>query len=92
MSIVTDVHFGTLSVRVSLFDKQKGRLGSGVAESALNRSAQDPNFASQSHTAQMDALGNAMQKALDTSNVRGDAVKAFRRKQRIESHLRESVE
>jgi L-ribulokinase len=77
VSIVAGVDFGTLSVRVSLFDKQKGRLGSGVSEYPLNRSAQDPNFATQSHNAQMAALESAMRKALAASNVNGDAVKAL---------------
>jgi L-ribulokinase len=77
VSIVAGVDFGTLSVRVSLFDKHKGRLGSGVADYPLKRSAQDPNLATQSHAAQMDALVSAMRKALEASDVRGDAVKAL---------------
>lgn len=77
MSVVAGADFGTLSVRVSLFDKHEGRLGSGIAEYPLNRSAQDPNFATQSHDAQMKALASATQKALKTSTVRGDTVKAF---------------
>ena len=36
MSIVAGVDFGTLSVRVSVFDSQKGRLGSGTAEYPLS--------------------------------------------------------
>ena len=32
MSIVAGVDFGTLSVRVSLFDSERGRLGSGTAD------------------------------------------------------------
>lgn len=77
MSLVAGIDFGTLSVRVSLFDKQRGRMGSGVAEYPLNRSAHDPNFATQSHAAQMDALESAMRKALDAGNLSGDAVKAL---------------
>jgi L-ribulokinase len=77
VSIVVGVDFGTLSVRVSLFDKSKGRLGSGVAEYPLNRSAQDPNFATQSHAAQMDALVSATRKALEASHVNGSDVKAL---------------
>ena len=65
MSIVAGVDFGTLSVRVSLFDKKEGRLASGVAEYPLNRVVHDPNFATQSHAAQMNALESAMRKALD---------------------------
>ena len=59
MSIVAGVDFGTLSVRVSLFSKTEGRLGIGVAEYPLRRSAQDPNLATQSHRAQMNALVDA---------------------------------
>lgn len=77
MSTVAGVDFGTLSVRVSLFDKHKGRLGSGVAEYPLNRSAQDHNLATQSHTAQMDALERAMHAALQASNVSGGEVAAL---------------
>ncbi len=77
MSIVAGADFGTLSVRVSLFDKDKGRLGSGVAEYPLDRSTRDPNLATQSHAAQMDALASAMRKALQASNVSGDQVKAL---------------
>lgn len=77
VSIVLGVDFGTLSVRVSLFDKNKGRLGSGVADYPLNRSTQDHNFATQGHFAQMDALGRAIQKALKASRVTGDEVKAL---------------
>lgn len=77
MSIVAGVDFGTLSVRVSLFEKSGGRLGSGVAEYPLNRSARDPNYATQNHRAQMDALVSAMHKALEASKVRGEQIKAL---------------
>ena len=42
MSIVAGVDFGTLSVRVSLVDSGRGRLGSGVAEYPLHRTKSDP--------------------------------------------------
>lgn len=77
MSVVAGVDFGTLSVRVSLFSKTEGRLGSGAAEYPLNRSAQDPNFATQSHQAQMVALESAMQKALAASKLSGDKISAI---------------
>lgn len=77
MSIVAGVDFGTLSVRASLFSKSEGRLGSGVAEYPLNRSARDPNYATQSHQAQMDALRTAIRAALKASGVKGDQVKAL---------------
>jgi L-ribulokinase len=37
MSIVAGVDFGTLSVRASIFDSKRGRLGSGTAEYPLLR-------------------------------------------------------
>lgn len=77
MGIVAGVDFGTLSVRVSLFSKSDGRLGAGVAEYPLKRSAQDPNFATQSHYDQMAALELAMRSALKASNVKGGDVQAL---------------
>ncbi len=77
VSIVAGVDFGTLSVRVSLFDKREGRLASGNAEYPLNRSSLDRNFATQSHAAQMDALESATGQALQSCNLNGDEVKAL---------------
>ena len=36
MSIVAGVDFGTLSVRVSIFDSVQGRLGAGAALSLIH--------------------------------------------------------
>jgi len=77
MSIVVGVDFGTLSVRVSVFDSQKGRLGSGVAGYPMLRKKEDPDHATQSHTDQMRGFVEAMRKALETSGVRGDQVEAI---------------
>jgi L-ribulokinase len=77
LSIVAGIDFGTLSVRVSLFDSREGRLGAGVAEYPLRRLATDPNYATQSHQAQMDALVQAMQAALKAAGVKGEQVKAL---------------
>jgi L-ribulokinase len=77
VSIVAGVDFGTLSVRVSLFSKTEGRLGSGTADYPLNRSAQDPNYATQSHQAQMAALEIAMRRALNASELSGDKIIAM---------------
>jgi L-ribulokinase len=77
LSIVAGVDFGTLSVRVSLFSKDEGRLGTGVAEYPLRRSAQDPNLATQSHRDQMDALEQAMRSALWHGRVGGDQVRSL---------------
>lgn len=77
MSIVAGVDFGTLSVRVSIFDSDKGRLGSGTGDYLLHRRADDPDHATQSHADHMTALAVAMQAALASAGVSGDAVEAM---------------
>lgn len=75
--VVAGADFGTLSVRVSIFDSEKGRLGAGVAEYPLHRKRNDPDYATQSHTDHVNALAEAMHKALAESGVDGSAVKAL---------------
>ncbi len=77
MSIVAGVDFGTLSVRVSLFDSEKGRLGSGTADYPLHRKKEDPDYATQSHADHMDALVLATRRALQASGVSPGDVKAL---------------
>jgi L-ribulokinase len=77
MSVVAGVDFGTLSVRVSIFDRERGRLGSGTADYPLHRTRQDPNHATQSHKDQMDALVLAMRRAIDSAGVDGASVAAI---------------
>ena len=77
MSIVAGVDFGTLSVRVSLFDSDKGRLGSGTAEYPLHRTRDDPDHATQSHADHMRALAEAVRAALANSGVDGSQVQAL---------------
>ncbi len=77
MSIVAGVDFGTLSVRVTLVETERGRLGSGVAEYPLHRKKEDPDYATQSHDDQMRALAGATQKALRAAKVAGDQVAAL---------------
>jgi L-ribulokinase len=76
-TIVAGVDFGTLSVRLSLFDSERGRLGFATAEYPLKRKKEDPDFATQSHTDQMKALALAARKALQTSGVNGNDVAAI---------------
>ena len=57
--VVAGVDFGTLSVRVSLFDNEKGRLGAGVAEYPLHRKREDPDYATQSHADHMIGAGGS---------------------------------
>ena len=77
MSIVAGVDFGTLSVRVSLFDSEKGRLGAGTAEYPLHRKKDDPDHATQSHRDHMEALVEATRRALASAGVDGAAVEAL---------------
>jgi L-ribulokinase len=75
--VVAGADFGTLSVRVSLFDSERGRLGSAVAEYPLHRKSNDPDWATQSHDDHTRALTEATRKALAESSVAGTEVKAF---------------
>ncbi|MGA2721354.1 MAG: ribulokinase [Bryobacteraceae bacterium] len=77
MSIVAGVDFGTLSVRVSIFDSRKGRLGSGVTGYPLHRKKEDPDHATQSHADQMRGFVEAMRKAFEATGVRGDQIEAI---------------
>jgi L-ribulokinase len=75
--IVAGVDFGTLSVRVSLFDSTKGRLGSATGEYPLARKKEDPDYATQSHRDHMQALAAATRQALKAAGVDGGQVMAL---------------
>lgn len=75
--VVAGADFGTLSVRVSIFDSEKGRLGSGVADYPLHRTRTDPDQATQSHDDHLRALAIAMKQALAAAGVPGSEVKAL---------------
>jgi L-ribulokinase len=77
MSIVAGVDFGTLSVRASLFDSARGRLGAGVAEYPLLRKPDDPDFATERHADHMRALAEAMRTAIADAGIDGHAVEAL---------------
>jgi L-ribulokinase len=77
MSIVAGVDFGTLTVRVSIFDSERGRLGSGTADYPLHRTRTDPNHATQSHADHMAALAAAMKAALHSARVAGSAIESL---------------
>ena len=64
MAIVAGVDFGTLSVRVSLVDSERGLIESAVAEYPLHRKREDPEYATQSHDDQMRALASATREVL----------------------------
>ena len=75
--IVAGVDFGTLSVRVTLVDSKKGPIGTASAGYPLHRQREDPDFATQSHAKQMEALAAATKEVLRTAGVDGDAVEAI---------------
>ena len=77
MAIVAGVDFGTLSVRVSLVDSERGLIGSALPEYPLHRKREDPDFATQSHNDHMRALAVATRDALKNAGIRGDQVEAI---------------
>src|SRR5580700_10115299 len=77
MAIVAGVDFGTLSVRVSLVDSERGLIESAIAEYPLHRKREDPEYATQSHDDHMRALASATREALKKAGIAGDQVKAI---------------
>jgi L-ribulokinase len=77
MAIVAGIDFGTLSVRVTIVDTERGRLGSGIAEYPLHRKKDDPDHATQSHDNHMRALAEATHKATKAARILGDQVTAL---------------
>ena len=74
MAIVAGVDFGTLSVRVSIVDNERGLLASAVSEYPLHRKREDPDFATQSHEDHMRALAEATRQAVKSAGISGDQV------------------
>jgi L-ribulokinase len=77
MAIIAGVDFGTLSVRVTLFDSERGRLGTAIAEYPLHRKREDPDYATQSHEDQMKALVKATRDVLGATGTNGHEVLAI---------------
>jgi L-ribulokinase len=77
MAIVAGVDFGTLSVRVSIVDSDRGLLATALAEYPLHRKREDPEFATQSHDDQMRALATATREAVKKAGISGDQVLAL---------------
>ena len=77
MAIVAGVDFGTLSVRVSVIDSERGRLGSAVEEYPLHRKRDDPDYATQAHADHLRALASATRKAVAAAGISGDQVEAI---------------
>src|SRR5665213_1957953 len=72
VAIVAGVDFGTLSVRVAIVDSVVGQLGAGVAGYPVKRDRNVPDFATQSHEAQMNALVDPMHLPLVHAKVPGN--------------------
>jgi len=77
MAIVAGVDFGTLSVRVSIVDSERGLLATALGEYPLHRKREDPEYATQSHEDQMRALAAATREAIQKAQISGDQVKAL---------------
>src|ERR1017187_4976147 len=77
MSIVAGVDFGTLSVRVSIFDSAKGKLGAGGGEYPLHRKKEDPDYATQSPADHLTALAAAMPRAVEARRIHGKPIEAI---------------
>jgi L-ribulokinase len=77
MAIVAGVDFGTLSVRVSVVGSERGILDSAVCEYPLHRNSQDPEYATQSHYDQMNALAAATRQAVTNAGIAGHQVAAI---------------
>lgn len=77
MAIVAGVDFGTLSVRVSIVDSERGLLATALAEYPLHRKREDPEYATQSHDDQMRALASATRDAVRKAGISGDQVSAL---------------
>jgi L-ribulokinase len=77
MAIVAGVDFGTLSVRVSIVDSERGILASAISEYPLHRKREDPDFATQSHQDHMRALADATRKAVTAAAISGDQVESI---------------
>ena len=77
MAVVAGVDFGTLSVRVSIVDSEKGRIGSGAAEYPLHRKREDPDHATQTHEDHLRALPEAAKKAIAAAGIDGHRIEAI---------------
>src|ERR1700736_6802105 len=77
MAMVAGGDFGTLSVRVSVVDSERGLLRSAVAEYPLHRKREDPEYATQSHEDHMRALAAATREAVKKAGIAGDQVQAI---------------
>ncbi|MBV9626154.1 MAG: ribulokinase, partial [Acidobacteria bacterium] len=76
MAVVAGVDFGTLSVRVSIVDSDRGMLASALAQYPLHRKREDPDYATQTHEDHMQALAEATREAIRLAGVSGEQIEA----------------
>ena len=77
MAIVAGVDFGTLSVRVSIVDSERGMIGSAISEYPLHRKREDPEYATQSHDDHMRALADATHAAVKQAGISSEKIEAI---------------
>src|SRR6267142_2028692 len=77
MAVVAGVDFGTLSVRVSIVDSERGLLASATAEYPLHRKREDPEYATQSHEDHMRTLAAATREVVRKSSVPAEQILAI---------------
>ena len=77
MAIVAGVDFGTLSVRVSVVDSERGLLSSAIAEYPIHRKREDPEYATQSHDDHMRALVAAIRNAVKEAGISGEQIESI---------------
>ena len=77
MAVVAGVDFGTLSVRVSIVDSERGMIASAVSEYPLHRKREDPEYATQSHDDHMRALAAATREAVKQARISGEQIEAI---------------
>ena len=77
MATVAGVDFGTQSVRVAIVDSERGTLAAAVAEYPVKRDRNDPDFATQSHAAHMEALVLATRAAVREARIKPTDVQAI---------------
>src|SRR4051794_27612395 len=77
MTLVAGVDFGTQSVRFSVFDSERGRLGSGVANYPVLRRDNEPDYAAQRHADHMQALVIAAEQAVAAAGIDGRQIAAL---------------
>ncbi|MBN1540735.1 ribulokinase [candidate division KSB1 bacterium] len=77
MALVCGIDFGTTSVRVSIFDSERGRIATAVSEYELIRKTSDPDWATQRPIDQLEALQSAFRQLWPDSGIEGDRIEAL---------------